>query len=104
MQEITIMLEDCKEDRTNIYERLGDGDRRMSELHRLVEDNRKAHLANQQALEENTAITKEIKDILELGKSFFRLLGVIGTVAKWVGIVATAAAAIYGLLHLGPPK
>lgn len=52
-------------------------------------------------LRDNTTTTREVRDLLEIGRSGFKVLGWMGVLAKWIAAVAGAAAAIWGLLHLG---
>lgn len=57
------------------------------------------------SIAENTRITKEIKEILDLGKSFFTILGYIGKVAKWIAAIGSGIAVAYALTHGQlPPK
>ena len=50
---------------------------------------------HEQALAENTAITQEIRDLLAAFKGGFKVLGWLGTGAKWAGIFAGAGLALY---------
>ena len=86
-----------------IRKQLTEGEERMDSFHQLIEENRAAHQANAKALEENTRLTKEIKEILEFGRTFFSLMKYVGIFAKWVAAIGTAVAAIYALFHLNPP-
>lgn len=56
----------------------------------------------------NTGITREVRDLMELGRSGLRVLGWVGTAVKWFGGIAAAIAAIYAAWHAiingGPPK
>lgn len=55
-------------------------------------------------LRENTDTTKEVRELLEVGRSGFKVLGWIGVAAKWLGGVAVAVGAIWSLLHgVQPP-
>ena len=85
---VTIDAE-VKKEFEGIDRRLNNGKDRMDKL--------------EAAIAENTKITREIKDIVDLGRSFFIILGHIGTVAKWIGAIGTAIAAIYALFHLNQP-
>lgn len=64
-----------------VQTRLGEGDERMDRI--------------EAALAENTAATKEVLEILTMGKGFFKTVGVIGFVIKWVAGVAIAVFAAY---------
>lgn len=56
------------------------------------------------SLAENTTLTREVVSILADGKAAFRLLGYVGSVAKWLGAIAGAVAAVYAAITLGPDK
>ena len=57
------------------------------------------------SIAENTRITKEIKEILDLGKSFFTILGYVAKVAKWIAAIGSGIAVVYALAHGQlPPK
>lgn len=73
-----------------IQARLDDGDARMTRI--------------ESSLEANTAVTTDIKDILEAGRLGLKVLGWIGAAAKWVGLVAAGGAALWGFFHQGAPK
>lgn len=54
------------------------------------------------AVDHNTTITNEIKantdeiiDFFKAGKGFFRAMGYVGSVAKWLGAVAAAVTAVW---------
>ena len=98
-----IIFMDIQQELDAIRLQLLAGKERMDSFHQLIEDNRAAHEANAKALEENTALTKEIKEILEFGKTFFTMMRYIGVAAKWIAAIGTAIAAIYALFHLNPP-
>jgi len=49
----------------------------------------------ERALADNTAATREVLEIVSMGKSFFRVLGVIGSGVKWLAGMATVVAAAY---------
>lgn len=56
----------------------------------------------------NTTLTEsvaEILDILTLGKSFFRIIGIFGKMVKWVTVIVTPLVALYFAFKNGlPPK
>lgn len=58
-------------------------------------------------LHENTKTTKEVRELLELGRNGFKVLGYLGTAAKWVTAIAAAVAAVWTLYltfkNGGPP-
>lgn len=63
--------------------------------------------AMQTELTANTAVTTEVRDILDAVRSGLKVLGGLGTFASWVGKLAAAAAAIsaawYAFTHGGTP-
>ena len=77
----------------DIDQRLARGDTRMANI--------EVELAS------NTEVTREVRDLMTAARVGFRVLGGLGTAAKWVGILATASAAVYTavqtLLHSGQP-
>lgn len=55
-------------------------------------------------LRENTTVTREVKELMEIGRSGFKVLGWIGVLAKWISAIAGAALALWGLWHgVKPP-
>ena len=68
-------------------ERLARGDSRMGAL----EANLKA----------NTSATEEIRAIVVMGKGFFRVLGAIGTMTKWMLTMGAAVGAVYAAWRHG---
>ena len=85
-----------------IHERLDAGDKRMQAIEAQLEE-------NTGLTRENTEITKDIKEVLDAARLGFKVIGGIGAAAKWIGSIATAIAAIWGVLYLlshggVPPK
>lgn len=66
---------------------------------RLDKGSRKMDLLSEE-MAENTAVTREVKEILDTVKVGLKFIGVIGNAVKWVGGVVTAAAAVVGAWHL----
>jgi cell division septum initiation protein DivIVA len=88
-----------------LHMKLNKGVMRMDTFETLIEENRVAHQANAKALAENTEITKEIKAILDLGKSFFIIMGGVAKVAKWVTLIGGAIGVMWAAFHgQVPPK
>jgi hypothetical protein len=77
----------------SIEQRLAAGDTRMAGIER--------------ELASNTEVTREIRDLMTAARVGFRVLGGLGTAAKWVGMLATAGLAIWAaaqaILHGTPP-
>jgi hypothetical protein len=78
----------------SIEHRLGMGDERMASIER--------------ELASNTEVTREIRDLMTAARVGFRVLGGLGTAAKWLGGLATAGLAIWALWqsirHGTPPS
>ena len=74
----------------SMQQRLDQGDRRMKK----IEDN----------LAENTTFTKEIREIVLMGKSFFKVTGWLGNGIKWIATVVAAAGSLWYLFTHGPNK
>ena len=60
-------------------------------------------------LTRNTDMTAELLDVVSAVKSGFRVLGWLGTAAKWLGYIAAGAGAVYTLFYMAthagqPPK
>ena len=51
--------------------------------------------AIESSLAANTEATKEVLEIVSMGKSFFKVLDVIGGAVKWAAGLATVVAAAY---------
>lgn len=69
----------------SIEQRLADGDRRMSDM--------------QTELSANTAVTTEVRDMLQTVRGGLRVLGWFGAAVKWVGGIATGLAALWAVLQ-----
>lgn len=48
-------------------------------------------------VDENIMMTSGVFEIVDTGKSFFKVLGLIGNVVKWAGGVAVAVGAIWAI-------
>lgn len=77
----------------SIDQRLDAGSKRMKSI--------------EQQLAENTELTRDVREFLETGRAGLRVLGVLGSVASWLGKLATAGLALWALFqaikHGGPP-
>jgi hypothetical protein len=73
----------------DLRERLAEGDRRMADMERQI-------AAMREELRDNSEITQDIREILTAAKVGLRVLGGLGQLVKWLGIVAGGVAAIYG--------
>ena len=100
---------------TDLDARLNEGDDRMTSIEERIESLRIDHAALKRELAENTAITRDIRDILETGRALFRLgswvARVMARLATWIARVMTwlaplviAASALWSMLHVGDKK
>lgn len=71
-----------REEMLNMQKRLEEGDARMKRI------------------EESIA---EILDIIQTAKGFFKVLGLVGTLVKWLAGLGTAAILLYNIIF-HPPK
>jgi hypothetical protein len=61
----------------------------------------------QKELTANTSVTTDVRDLLDAGRSGLKVLGWLGAAAKWIGGMAAAALAVWGLwtaIKSGGPK
>lgn len=84
----------ANDDRFDIIERqLIQGAKRMDSL--------------ESSVKQNTELTQEIRDVMVAAKVGFRVLGGVGTMVKWFGVIAAGAlsiyVAVYAALHGGHP-
>lgn len=68
-----------------IHERLDRGSARMDQM--------------QREMAANTDVTVEIRELMAAARVGFKVLGGLGIAAKWVAAIASAAAAVYGLIY-----
>jgi hypothetical protein len=81
--------EDTQVEFESVNLRLRVGEDRMNNMESLIK--------------QNTILTQEVRDILELGKSFFKILNLLGKLIKWVGGIAAAVGAVYAAWNNLPP-
>lgn len=75
-----------------------DEDRLAAIEARLLEGS--ARMDRMQAeLSANTAITVQVRDLLQTLRGGLRLLGWLGVAAKWIGGIAAAVTAVWALIH-----
>lgn len=82
-----------------VHERFAKGIERMDAIERMMLANQQASVATAAAVAEHMALTKEMKDAFDLAKTGLRVVGVLGTLAKWLATIAGALAAIWAALH-----
>lgn len=50
-------------------------------------------------LASNSEVTAEVRDMLQIGRAGLKVLGGLGTAARWVGYLSAAAASVYALAY-----
>lgn len=76
---------------------------RLSAIEAQLVDGRRRMDVLEAAVGENTDLTRDIRDIMVAARVGFKVLGGLGTLAKWSLYICGAAAAVWGLIH-GAPK
>jgi hypothetical protein len=76
--------------------RLRVGDDRMNNMETLIKENTEVTTGNAELLQ-------EIKEILDLGKTFFKFLSILGKIFKWVASIGAGLGAIVAIYHNLPP-
>lgn len=80
-----------------VEQRFADGTARMNRIEAAIAENKKA-------VDDNTAITNEIRDILAVGKSFFKMIDLFGRGIKWVAAIAMPLIGIWYTIKSGGGK
>ena len=88
-------------DTKGVPQRRRSSDLRLSDLEMELTVLKKIQEEQASELALNTKITMEIREILELGKTFFKMLGVIGKMLKWVAMVGGSCGAIWAAWKTG---
>jgi hypothetical protein len=65
--------------------------------------------ANTAVTRETAEVTKDIKEVIDAARMGFKVIGGIGTIARWAGAIAFAIGTIWGLVYAAmhggaPPK
>ena len=77
---------------------MSDSDR-IAAIERQLQDGKERMDAMQIELSANTTITREIREILDVGRSGLKVLGGLAAVARWVGALAVAIGSVWGLIY-----
>jgi len=80
-----------------VEDRFDKGSARMDSIDQRIERIERSQEANSETL-------AEIRDIMQLGKSFFRLADIIGRVIKWVAAIAVPVIGVWMSLKGGGDK
>lgn len=73
--------------------------RRFQEIESQLARGAERMAALERELRDNTTVTREVRELMELGRNGFKVLGWLGVAAKWVGSLAAAAAAVWALVY-----
>jgi hypothetical protein len=73
--------------------------RRFSEIDAQFAKGAERMAAIERELQNNTQVTREVRELMELGRNGFKVLGWFGVAAKWVGSLAAAVAAVWALVY-----
>ena len=73
--------------------------RRFEEIEAQLAKGAERMTAIERELRDNTTVTREVRELMELGRNGFKVLGWLGIAAKWVGSLAAAAAAVWALVY-----
>jgi hypothetical protein len=95
-EELASVVEQHDAELESVNLRLRIGDDRMNNMETLIKENTGITQNNQDTL-------KEIKEILDLGKSFFKILHYLGVAFKWIAGLAAAVGALAAAWHNLPP-
>ena len=87
---VFLLLHEANHHQQTVAARFAKGIERMDAIEQMILENQKASLATATVIAENMAITREMKDAFDLAKTGLRVIGVLGTVAKWVARIAKA--------------
>lgn len=78
-----------------IEQRFRNGSLRMTALAKAQAELAEALQRNTVLTEENARLTKEVRDLLELGRAAFKLAGWFAVGLRWLATVGGAAGALY---------
>ena len=84
---------------TDVAQRLNDGEDRMTNIESCITSLRNDHAALRLELTENTALTRDIRNILETGRTFFRMVRWIGVLARWLAPIIVAWSALWAMIN-----
>lgn len=74
---------------------------RMDSLERQIVENTAITQHNSTVIEAIKANTDEIVEFFQAGKGFFTVVRAVGSVARWIAIIAAAAGIAYGIVKFG---
>lgn len=76
-----------------IMKRLDDGDSRFDELATSI-------AANTRITQENSEVLHDVKEIVVMGRSLFKIAGYLGRAAKWIAGIAGSIIGIAGVKEI----
>lgn len=74
---------------------------RMDSLDKRIEENTAITQHNSTVIEAIKTNTDEIVEFFQAGKGFFTVVRAVGSVARWVAIIAAAFGIAYGIVKFG---
>lgn len=74
---------------------------RMDSLDKRIEENTAITQHNSTVIEAIKTNTDEIVEFFQAGKGFFTVVRAVGSVARWVAIIAAASGIAYGIVKFG---
>jgi hypothetical protein len=90
-----------------VSERLDAGSRRMRAIEDRLAEAERQRVETQRQLAQNTEVTLEIHSAIAAAKTGFKVLGLLGDVAKWLAAISGAALSLWALYQAfkagGPP-
>jgi hypothetical protein len=72
---------------------------RIASIEQQLRDGKERMDAMQAELSDNTTVTREIREMLDMGRAGLRVLGALGAVAKWLGAIAMGIGSIWALVQ-----
>jgi hypothetical protein len=76
-----------------------DGETRMNEIEAALKRNTEVTVKTAKFVEDNSGILLELSDAFKTARGGFKVLGWLGTVAKWLGGVSAAGMALWGAYY-----
>ena len=89
-----------REELEALHKRLDKGSDRMKRIEGDLSHVKDDVSAVKAEVSENTTLTREIRDVMTAARVGFKVLGGLGSAAKWAGKLAVAGAAIYTLGYM----
>jgi len=72
---------------------------RIAAIEQQLRDGKERMDLMQAELSANTTVTREIREMLDMGRAGLRVLGALGAVARWAGAIAVAIGSVWALIQ-----